>query len=224
MQLYGMSAADRPKDAFGRRQPAVDQSPTAPLAAGKTSTAGKPHLLVAAAAFALLVLAGLTAAFWALPAIKALDAQSAQARQAVIAIVNQPIDHLPRTAAAGLFSPGWFHADATKPDFDNVDVRLTQQLVYADYTYVTSDLNPTEMFIGKDLEFNAMTKYFYVDRSLPKARLSDVEMQEINRLYRIIGHLEATKPVYLAILSVLVMLSIVLVGVFLLAPRPSAGA
>jgi len=53
--------------------------------------------------------------------------------------------------------------------------------------YVTSDLNPSEMFIGRELEFNAMTKAFYRDRTLPKARLSEADMIEINRLYRVIG-------------------------------------
>lgn len=43
------------------------------------------------------------------------------------------------------------------------------------------------MFIGSELEFNKMTKYFYVDRTLPKKRLSDAEMVEINSLYRVIG-------------------------------------
>jgi hypothetical protein len=33
-----------------------------------------------------------------------------------------------------------------------------------------------------------MTKYFYTDRSVPKKRLTEAEMLEINRLYRIIGH------------------------------------
>jgi hypothetical protein len=43
------------------------------------------------------------------------------------------------------------------------------------------------MFRGKDLEFNSETKFFYTDRSLPKKRLTEAEMIEINRLYRIIG-------------------------------------
>ena len=41
--------------------------------------------------------------------------------------------------------------------------------------------------MGHDLEFNPMTKYFYTDRSLPKKKLTEAEMLEINRLYRIIG-------------------------------------
>jgi hypothetical protein len=48
-------------------------------------------------------------------------------------------------------------------------------------------LNPGLMFRARDLEFNPMTKYFYTDRSLPKKRLAEAEMAEINRLYRVIG-------------------------------------
>lgn len=121
------------------------------------------------------------------PSIAQLDAAAARAKQRVIDIVNQPIKHLQRTEDAIEFSPGWFHPGAIKPDFDNVDIRATQELPYVNDRYVTSDLNPQEMFIGDELEFNAMTKYFYVDRSLPKARLSEAEMIEINQLYKIIG-------------------------------------
>ena len=35
-----------------------------------------------------------------------------------------------------------------------------------------------------------MTKYFYTDRTLPKKKLSETELLEINRLYRIIGRCE----------------------------------
>jgi len=67
-----------------------------------------------------------------------------------------------------VYSPGWFHNGAIKPDFSNVDVRDTQELMYTGH--VSSDLNPSEMFIGSELEFNSMTKYFYTDRTLPKKR------------------------------------------------------
>jgi hypothetical protein len=150
----------------------------------------KPILLI----LALLVagIAPLSPALAQVPSahpqsITQLDADAAQARQRVIEIVNQPVTHLPRTDEAAVFSPGWFHPGAIKPDFNTVDVRATRELTYDNAAYVTSDLNPTEMFIGRDLEFNAMTKYFYADRTLPKARLSDAEMLEVNRLYRIIG-------------------------------------
>jgi hypothetical protein len=69
-----------------------------------------------------------------------------------------------------------------------VDVRKTQGLDYAGSPYVTSDLNHGVVFIGSELEFNPMTKFFYTDRSLPKKKLTETEMVEINRQYRIIGH------------------------------------
>lgn len=107
-------------------------------------------------------------------------------------IVNQPVTHLKRTPDMDVaeFSPGWFHPGAIKPDFNTVDVRKTQQLDYEGHQYVTSDLNPGEVFLGSELEFNPMTKYFYTDRSVPKKKLTEAEMLEINDLYRTIGRYE----------------------------------
>jgi hypothetical protein len=79
---------------------------------------------------------------------------------------------------------------APRPDY-SADVRTTQQFPYDRYEYVTSDLNPGLMFRGRDLEFNPMLKYYYTDRSLPKKRLGEPEMADINGLYRIIGAREA---------------------------------
>jgi hypothetical protein len=119
-----------------------------------------------------------------------LTAQKDKAVERVKAIVNQPVTHVPRSpwASVQIFRPGWFHPGAKVPDFNTVDVRTTQELPYARYQYVSSDINPREMFLGPQLEFNAMTKLFYMDRNLPKKRLSEAEMLEINRLYRIIGN------------------------------------
>jgi hypothetical protein len=89
--------------------------------------------------------------------------------------------------AVATYSPGWFHPGALTPDFNTVDVRATQELNYAKDEYVTSDLNPDVVYLGSELEFNSMTKYFYTDRSVPKKKLTEEEMLEINRLYRIIG-------------------------------------
>jgi hypothetical protein len=116
-----------------------------------------------------------------------LEMNDAEAR--VRTIVNQPVTAYPINTWTMLhvFSPGWFHNGANKPDFDKVDVRKTQEFPYAQFEYVTSDVCPKLMFKGTDLEFNANTKYYYTDRTLPKKRLSDAEMVEINRLYRIIG-------------------------------------
>jgi hypothetical protein len=107
-------------------------------------------------------------------------------------IVNQPV--VAYRPVAGMevstFRPGWFHEGAIKPKFNSVDVRTTQETPYAQHQYVTSDLNPGIVFLGSQLEFNSMTKYFYTNRSLPKKKLSEAEMVEINRLYRIIGKCE----------------------------------
>jgi hypothetical protein len=104
--------------------------------------------------------------------------------------VDQPVKAYAKSenTPAAVYSPGWFHPGASTPDFDTVDIRKSQDLNYASHTYVTSDLNPGVVFLGRDLEFNSMTKLFYVDRSLPKHRLSEAEMVEINQLYRTIGH------------------------------------
>ena len=110
----------------------------------------------------------------------------------VKSIVNQPVKTVRRTDAmkVSVMQPGWFRDDAAIPDFSKVDVRTTQQRMYDKFEYVTSNLNPGVAFIGRDLEFNPMTSYFYVDRTLPKKKLSNSEMQEINRLYRVIGECE----------------------------------
>ncbi len=151
----------------------------------------------------LLMVAG--AIFWTLPAIGKANAEVARSKQKVVEIVNQPVTHLHRSGSFTVFSPGWFHPGATEPDFNNVDIRTTQELTYEGH--VTSDLNPTEMFNGSELEFNAMTKYFYTDRTLPKKRLSDTEMVEINGLYRVIGHDEQA-----ALMRWLVVIGLAVVG------------
>jgi hypothetical protein len=45
-------------------------------------------------------------------------------------------------------------------------------------------------FPGDQVEFNSQLKFFYADRNVPKKKLTEAEMIEINRLYRIIGHCE----------------------------------
>jgi hypothetical protein len=107
-------------------------------------------------------------------------------------IVNQPVTQLPFPPDEGVFvfATCWFHDGAIRPDFNTVDIRATQELHYAEHKYVSSDLNPRVCFLGNELEFNSMTKFFYTDRSLPKKKLTEAEMVEINRLYRIIGTCE----------------------------------
>jgi hypothetical protein len=124
--------------------------------------------------------------------VTALQSEMSGAIQQVQHIVNQPVARYARTARmrVSTYQPGWFHEGATKPDFNTVDVRATQETIYDQHDYVTSDLNPGVVFVGRQCEFNAMTKYFYLDRSVPKKKLTQAEMVEINRLYRIIGHCE----------------------------------
>lgn len=125
--------------------------------------------------------------------IAALKAEMNDAIFKVQDIVNQPVTHLKRTSGMDVatYGPGgWFHPGAIKPDFNTVDVRKTQQLDYAGNQYVTSDVNPGVVFLGSELEFNPMTKYFYTDRSVPKKKLTEAEMLQINDLYRIIGKCE----------------------------------
>ena len=169
----------------------------------------------------LLTVAGVI--LWAAVGIEDLNAQSDNAQQGVVKIVNQPITHLARSGPVSLFAPGWFHDGAVKPDFDNVDIRATQELSYEGH--VTSDLNPTEMFVGSELEFNMMTKYFYTDRSLPKKRLSNAEMIEINSLYRVIGRDEqAVRMRWLAIAAMAVAACAIGSAMFLLNVRARSQA
>jgi hypothetical protein len=121
-----------------------------------------------------------------------LEAQMKDAIEDVKQIVNQPVTQVVRRPdmEVATYRPGWFHEGSTKPEFNYVDVRKTRQTPYAQHKYVTSDLNPGIVFFGSELEFNVKTKYFYADRTLPKKKLTEEEMAEINRLYRIIGRCE----------------------------------
>ena len=122
----------------------------------------------------------------------ALTAERDAAIEQVKRIVNQPVQALPFSTEerVGMYRPGWFHDGAGRPNFLAVDVRQSQEFPYDKFEYVASDISPGVMFRGHDLEFNANTKYFYTDRTVPKKRLGQEEMVEINRLYRIIGERE----------------------------------
>jgi hypothetical protein len=125
--------------------------------------------------------------------ITAIKAKRNNAIFEVQDIVNRPVKHFKRTPDMHVaeYSPGWFHPGATEPGYDHVDIRQTQDLKYGNDQYVTSDLNPGEVFLGADVEFNSMTKFFYTDRSVPKKKLTEDEMMRINALYRVIGQCDA---------------------------------
>jgi len=123
----------------------------------------------------------------------AVKAEMETAIHQVEKIVNQTVPAYPRTKGmhVSVSQPGWFHPGATKPDFNHVDVRASRETAAFDqHEYCTSDLNPGLVWRGRDLEFNANTKYFYTNRTFPKKRLTEAEMLEINRLYKIIGKCE----------------------------------
>jgi hypothetical protein len=201
-----MNSPDHPKSVFGHRE--VVRRTSTPVAAPARAAGRKlPVAFTIVAAALVLVGFGIS---WTLPQMKVVDQRTAQAERDVTAIINRPVKPLPRTTAAGEFSPGWFHAGAIRPDFNTVDVRTSQEFPYNSYTYVASNVRPNDMFIAKDLEFNAMTKYFYVDRTLPKARLSEAEMLEVNRLYRIIGAHDLAVTLHWSKLAVLAILALLL--------------
>jgi hypothetical protein len=146
-----------------------------------------------------LFIVGLLALFlgapsaWATSTDDQIIAMRAQTNVAILRvedIVNQPVTHLKHIPGLhpALYSPAWFHPGAIEPDYNTADVRTTQELPYAKHQYVTSDLNPGEVFLGSELEFNSATKFFYTDRTVPKKKLTEAEMEEINSLYRTIGN------------------------------------
>jgi len=106
-------------------------------------------------------------------------------------IVNQPAPTSERSPEMRVWDYDlWFHPGSTKPDFNTVDIRNSQELPYEKFDYVSLKSNPNVVWAGRDLEFNSMTKFFYVDRSVPKKKLTEEEMIQINKLYRIIGRCE----------------------------------
>jgi hypothetical protein len=124
--------------------------------------------------------------------IYALADQVNTAVKSILTIANAPVTHVPRQAGMKIqsFGPQWFQPGSARPDFNNPDIAKTQQLPYAKYSYVSSELNPNEAFVGSELEYNPMIKFFYIDRTTPKKKLSQAEMAEMNRLYRVIGQCE----------------------------------
>ncbi|MEJ0013925.1 MAG: hypothetical protein WDM94_15220 [Bauldia sp.] len=208
-----MSADRQPDSAFEKRGRDIRAAAEAVSAERAARDVGP---VVGLLLLASLWVAVAGASLWLFRSMEALNAETAQAESRVSDIVNQPVNRLVRMGPVQLVSPGWYPAGAEKPDFDTVDVRKTQEFPYAGYSYVSSDLNPTEMFVGRELEFNAMTKYFYRDRTVPKKRLSEAEMLEINNLYREIGRNQPQSFTLLLASGTLAVLGILLgYGLFL---------
>jgi hypothetical protein len=108
----------------------------------------------------------------------------------VVNIVNQSVESVDRTPDMRIWV--WeLHPGAMRPDFNTVDVRATQEIAQFDVEdYITMKEHADRAWPGHDLEFNAMTKFFYTDRTVPKKRLTEEEMVAVNGLYRIIGRCE----------------------------------
>ena len=83
--------------------------------------------------------------------LASLQLEMTNACQRVLQIINQPVRAYARTPGlhVSVYSPGWFHEGASRPDFNNVDIRQSQDLNYAGHQYVTSDLNPNMVFLGQ---------------------------------------------------------------------------
>ncbi|HZZ19510.1 MAG TPA: hypothetical protein VFE25_09080 [Opitutaceae bacterium] len=106
-------------------------------------------------------------------------------------IINQPVDSVPMTpeirSKAAVYQQGWVHDGAEIPHFIDAHIEASQEPVAAQYYWVTCNLTPGLAFRSQDREFNAQTKFFYMDRSLPKKRLSAGEMAELDVVYHKIG-------------------------------------
>lgn len=124
--------------------------------------------------------------------IAAVKREQAKATARITAIVNQPVAPVPFTKGKKPKTlPYWFHEGAITPDFAKVDVRTTRETKnYEGDGFIHSDLSPETYYRCSDLEFNPMTKYFYTDRTVPKKRLTEDEMVEINGLYRVLARCE----------------------------------
>jgi hypothetical protein len=124
------------------------------------------------------------------PTIASLKHELDVAVARVVEIINQPVTPVEKPANLSLWS-FHFHDGATRPDFNSVDIRTTQGTEdYVPHEFITFDGSPGLMWPGSECEFNPMTKYFYVDRSVPKKKLTEEEMLEVNKLYRTIGRCE----------------------------------
>jgi hypothetical protein len=123
---------------------------------------------------------------------KALERFQQEMTQTVFrvqAIVNQvPATCSPPEPGEGSKIVG-LHEGAIKPDFNTVDVSKSQD-AYEKYSERALSVEgaPNVYYLCKDCEFNIQLKYFYTRRDLAKKKLTTNEMQEINRLYRILGN------------------------------------
>lgn len=118
--------------------------------------------------------------------IASIRLKRARTEDRVRALVNQPPPSLPRTVRMRVQTNAgaWYPETATAPDYANVDVRATQQKNYDGKGYLATAAAPGVVYLGDELEFNPLLNYYYVDRTLPKKKLTSAEMEQINALFR----------------------------------------
>ncbi len=117
------------------------------------------------------------------------------AMEKVRLIVNQtpPVAPMPPRSAE-IYHYG-YHPGALTPDYAHADLYSTRELWKGEY--VCMDTVPNVYYRSADCEFNPQTKFFFTSRDLPKKKLTDAEIAEVVRLYRIIAtdeRLLAAKP------------------------------
>jgi hypothetical protein len=107
------------------------------------------------------------------------------------AMINQPVTSYPMTeelrAKASLYEDGWFHPGADIPNFIDIHIERSQEPYGSQYEWVTSNLTPGLVFRSADCEYNAATKFFYMDRTVPKKKLTQPEMLRLDAIYHQIG-------------------------------------
>ena len=108
----------------------------------------------------------------------------------VQAIVNQTPPVVPKTAGAESYHYG-YHPGAEKPDYDAADSLQSKRELWKG-EFVNMDDAPGVFYRSSECEFNPQTKFFYLNRSLPKKKLSDAEYHELTRLYHLLGQQEKT--------------------------------
>lgn len=132
--------------------------------------------------------------------IAAIRLKRARTEDRIRTLVNQPPPGVPRTVRMRVqtISGAWYPETATAPDYATADVRTSQQKNYDGRGYLATGSNPGLAYFGDELEFNPVLNYFYVDRSVPKRKLTSAEMDQINGLFREIAdcdkRLKSSRP------------------------------
>ncbi len=124
--------------------------------------------------------------------IASIRLRRARTEERIRSLVNQPPPSLPRTVRMRVQSTSgaWYPETSAAPDYAQVDVRATQQNNYDGKGYLATATDPGVVYLGDELEFNPVLNYYYVDRTLPKKKLTPAEMEQINALFREIAELD----------------------------------